>query len=171
MKSKRNIILTGFMGTGKTSVGRILAGRMGWALVDTDALIEERAGKSVADIFAQDGEDSFRRLEREICQQAASGQMQVIVAGGGAPLDPATRRVFLEDNVLVCLTCEPDEIARRLSGDATRPLLNENPVERIQELLAARKSIYDALPNSIDTTHRAPDEVVEEILKLWQNQF
>jgi shikimate kinase len=163
----RNIVLTGFMGTGKTTVGLILAGRLSWSFVDTDALIELRSGRAIADIINQDGEMAFRHLERDACQQVAAKREQVVATGGGALLDPANRAALSESGLVVCLTCNPAEIVRRLNGDQSRPLLAGNPVARIQELLAARKPIYDALPNHVDTTRRTPEEVANEVLALW----
>ena len=167
MKNDGNIVLTGFMGTGKTSVGLILAERLGWPFVDTDALIEARAGRSVGDIINRDGEAIFRQLERAVCQEVAAGHEQVIATGGGALLDSLNRAALLESGMVVCLTCHPEEIARRLDGDRTRPLLAGDAVVRIQELLAARQPVYDALPYHVDTTHLTPEETTDEVLRLW----
>jgi shikimate kinase len=166
-KRARNIVLTGFMGTGKTDAGLILAGRLGWTFLDTDVLVEERAGRAIADIFSEDGEAAFRRLERAACLEVAARREHVIATGGGTLLDSNNRAVLLMDNLLVCLTCDPEEIARRLTGDQTRPLLAGDPVERIRELLVARKPVYDALPHHVDTTRRTPEEVADEVLKLY----
>jgi shikimate kinase len=163
----RNIVLTGFMGTGKTSVGQVLARRLEWPYVDTDALVERMAGKAVADLIRCDGEAVFRRLERAACLEVAARRKQVVGTGGGALLDPKNRAVMLMDNLLVCLTCDAEEIARRLDGDDSRPLLDGDPVTRIDELLAARKTVYDALPHHVDTTRRTPEEVADAVLQLW----
>ena len=162
-----NIVLTGFMGTGKTSAGLVLARRLDWPFLDTDALVEGRAGRPVADIIAQDGEAAFRRLERAACLEVAAGREQVIATGGGAVLDPASRAVLLMNNLVVCLSCEPEEIARRLEGGEARPLLAGDLLARIRELLAVRKLVYDALPHTFDTTDRTPEEVADEVLALW----
>jgi shikimate kinase len=121
-KSPRNIVITGFMGTGKTTVARIAAGRLGLELVSTDALIEARAGQSIPEIFAQKGEAAFRSLEAIICREVAMRPDVVIDTGGGALLNPTTRAAFTESGLVICLTCAPDEIMRRLSGDSSRPL-------------------------------------------------
>lgn len=161
------VVLTGFMGTGKTTVGRILSERLGWPLVDTDSVVEELAGRPVPEIIRAEGERVFRRWEREACQRVAAGGQQVIATGGGALLDPANRAVLSDNGLVVCLTCHPAEIARRLDGDETRPLLDGDPVARIQELLTARAPAYDSLPHHVDTTRRSPEQVADEILALW----
>lgn len=163
----RNIVLTGFMGTGKTRVGQVIAERLGWPYVDTDALVEEMAGQPVPDLIRGQGEAAFRRLERAACRDVASRRGQVVSTGGGALLDPENQAVMLADNLLVCLTCDAAEIARRLAGDESRPLLDGDSVARIHELLAARKPVYDALPHHVDTTRRTPEEVADRVLQLW----
>lgn len=164
----RNIVLTGFMGTGKTSVGHALAAHLGWPFVDTDALIEAQAGRAIADIINRDGEEYFRRMERAACQRVATYQQHVIATGGGAFLDRENHAALSSGNLVVCLTCEPDEILRRLNGDRTRPLLAGDPAARVRSLLAERQPLYDGLPNHIDTTRRTPDEAAQEVLALWQ---
>ncbi len=163
-----NIVLAGFMGTGKTSVGRILSARLNWPLVDTDAVIEELAGRPVPEIIRVEGESVFRRWEREACKRVATGKRQVVATGGGALLDPANRATLADGGLVVCLTCHPEEIVRRLAGDDTRPLLDPDPVTRIRELLDARASVYDALPHHVDTTTGSPEQVADEILSLWR---
>jgi len=163
-----NIVLTGFMSTGKTSVGRILATRLDWPLVDTDAVVEELAGRPVPEIIRIEGEPVFRRWEREACKRVATGKQQVVATGGGTLLDPENRTALCDGGLVVCLTCDPREIARRLNGDETRPLLDPDPVTRIRELLEARATVYDALPHHVDTTSGSPEQVANEILSLWR---
>ncbi len=163
-----NIVLTGFMGTGKTSVGRILSARLNWPLVDTDEVVEELAGRPVPEIIRVEGESVFRRWEREACKRVATGKRQVVATGGGALLDPVNRATLSDGGLLVCLTCQPEEIVRRLEGDDTRPLLDHDPVTRIRRLLDARATVYDALPHHVDTTTGSPEQVADEILSLWR---
>jgi len=163
-----NIVLAGFMGTGKTSVGRILSARLNWPLVDTDTVVEELAGRPVPEIIRVEGESVFRRWEREACKRVATGKQQVVATGGGALLDPANRATLADGGLVVCLTCHPEEIARRLEGDETRPLLDHDPVTRIRQLLDARATVYDALPHHVDTTTGSPEQVADEILSLWR---
>jgi shikimate kinase len=166
-ESPHNIAITGFMGTGKTTVARIVAGRLGFELVSTDALIEARAGQSIPEIFAQKGEAAFRRLEAIICREVAMRPDVVIDTGGGALLDPASRAAFLKSGLVICLTCAPDEIMRRLSGDSSRPLLAGDARARIAALLAERAPIYNALSHHVDTTHRSPEQAADEVIALW----
>ncbi|MEW6580107.1 MAG: shikimate kinase [Chloroflexota bacterium] len=161
-----NLVLAGFMGTGKSMVGRLVAERLGLAFVDTDAEIERRAGRSIAQIFAQDGEAAFRRLEAQVCQEVAAGRGQVIAVGGGALLDDSTRQAFERTGLIVCLTCSLDEILRRVGDDPARPLFSTDR-ERLTALYAARAAHYAALPHTVDTTARTPAAVAGEVIRLW----
>jgi len=161
-----NLVLAGFMGVGKSTVGRIVAGRLGLAFVDTDAEIERRAGRSIAQIFAQDGERTFRRLEAEVCRAVAAQRGQVIAVGGGALLDNSTRHAFAQTGLIVCLTCTLDESLRRVGDDATRPLFSTDRA-RLAALYAARAAHYASLPHTIDTTACTPAGVAGEVIRLW----
>ncbi len=162
----RNLVLAGFMGTGKSVIGRMVADRLGLSFVDTDAVIEARAGRTVARIFAEEGEAAFRAHEAAICQEAAARCHQVIAVGGGALLDDQTRQRVIERALVVCLICELDEIVRRVGNDPARPLFSPDP-DRLAALLAARAAHYSGLPHHVDTTHRTPDDVVAEVIRLW----
>ncbi len=166
--NKRNIALWGFMGTGKSTAGRLVAARLGLAFVDTDAVIEARAGRTIADIFAQEGEPAFRALEAAVCQEVAAGREQVIAAGGGALLDPAVFDALAASSLLVNLTCDLDEILRRVGDDPARPLFAGERA-RLARLLADRAAHYARVSHQIDTTHLAPHDVAEEIIRLWQS--
>ncbi|MBN1201604.1 MAG: shikimate kinase [Anaerolineae bacterium] len=169
-KHAQNIVLTGFMGTGKSTVGRLVADRLGLAFVDTDAIIEARDGRTIADIFAQDGEAAFRQLEADVCLQTASQRGQVIATGGGALLNPVVRETFEASGLVICLKCGLDEAIRRVGDDPARPLFATER-DRLARLLAARADLYDSLPHQIDTTHHSPPEIVEEVLRLWYMQI
>jgi shikimate kinase len=161
------IVLTGFMGTGKTVVGRRLAARLGRELLDTDALVERAAGRTVREIFAEDGEARFRELEREAVASACAAGDVVVSTGGGALLDERSFQALARDALLVCLTATPRTIARRVRGTAhERPLLHGHAslVRRIRDLLAARAPLYARIPLEIDTSNLSVDEVVEEIV-------
>jgi shikimate kinase len=164
------LILTGFMGTGKTEVGRRLARATSRAFVDTDNLVEVAAGRSIADIFAADGEAHFRELEREAVRRAVAVPDAVVATGGGALLDAESRRVLLAAGPVVCLTATPEEILRRVGTGDERPLLTgETPTERlatIRTLLEARDPSYRLATHRVDTTGRSIDEVVGEIRSL-----
>ncbi len=163
----RNLILTGFMGTGKTAVGREVARRLEAPFVDMDSEIEARAGKSIPRIFAEDGEATFRRMEAALSQELSRRNGLVIATGGGALVDPANRRALMESGTVVCLTATGDEILRRVggSGDADRPLLNvAHPRAEIARLLAARRQAYAAIPWQIDTTRLSIEEVARRVM-------
>ncbi len=164
-----NLVLAGFMGTGKSTVGRIVAARLGLAFVDTDAEIERRAGRPIAQIFAQDGEAVFRRLEAQVCQETAAGRDQVIAVGGGALLDDETRRAFAQSSLIICLTASLDEILRRVGDDPARPLFSTDR-ERLAALYNRRADHYASLPHTVETTARTPAEVAGEVIDLWKRQ-
>jgi shikimate kinase len=162
-----NLVVTGFMGTGKSTIGQLAAARLGLAFVDTDTEIEKQAGRTIADIFAQDGEPAFRQLEAEICVRIAGQSGQVVATGGGALLNPQIREAFTASGLVVCLTCDLDEIIRRVGNDPARPLFTVDR-DQLAKRLAARTGPYNSLPHHLDTTHLTPQQAVEEILWLWQ---
>jgi shikimate kinase len=160
----RTIVLMGFMGTGKSEVGRRLAQRLGRAFVDTDQLVEERAGKRVAEIFADDGEPAFRALERAAVADAAARSGVVVAVGGGAVLDPENVRLLRDAGVLVYLTARPQVILRRVGDTKHRPLLRDDPKGTIDRLLAERGPVYAAAADvTVDTSEHTVDGVVKEI--------
>ncbi len=163
-----NVVLTGFMGTGKSRVGREVARCLGRPFVDMDAEIEARAGKSIPRIFAEEGEAAFRRMEAGLCRELGGRSGLVIATGGGALLDPSNRAAMGSNGVLICLTASAGEIHRRVSGgDAPgRPLLDvTDPVAEIGRLLAARHEAYAAIPWQLDTTDLSVDGVVERVIQ------
>lgn len=163
----RNIILIGFMGTGKTVVGRALAERLRWKFMDTDRLIEERAGKSIPEIFAESGEEAFRKMEGEIARELPTMRHCVIATGGGFPLREENRRAAMDAGRVILLVASPEEIWHRIGQSRHRPLLQvENPMDRIRQLLAERSAAYDAIPTRISTDRRAPEALAAEILEL-----
>ena len=162
-----NLVLTGFMGTGKTTVGQAAARRLGRPFVDMDDEIVARAGKSIPRIFAEDGEPAFRRIESAVCAELSARTGLVVATGGGALVNPANRAAMQRTGVVICLDAEPDEILRRVSGDDERPLLNvADPAGRIAELLAARRDAYAAIPWHVETTGLDVDAVVAQVLAL-----
>jgi len=162
-----NIVITGFMGTGKSSVGRLVAERLGRAFVDMDLLIEEREGCSIAEIFATRGEPEFRAVERELCRELAARSDLVIATGGGALIDPVNREVMGRSGVLFCLWCEPEEILHRLASAEDRPLLDvEDRRRQIEALLAERREAYAQIPHQIETTDMTIEQVAEKVIRL-----
>ncbi len=163
----RNIILVGFMGTGKTVAGKSLARRLKMKFVDIDDLIEEREGMKISDIFASKGEPYFRKAEREIIKEVSAQSGLVIAAGGGAVVDEENVKNLKSSGVMVCLAATPDKIFERTKGHAHRPLLNvSDPREKISELLTKRAEYYARADHRIDTTALSIDEVVRKIVEL-----
>ena len=166
---RQNIVLTGFMATGKTTVGRLLADELGYEWVDTDSVIERRHGP-IAEIFARDGEEAFRAMERELAVELAGQEGLVISTGGRMMLDPAVTEVFVGARVF-CLTAQPEEIARRIGrpGQPVRPLLEEqDPIARIAELLAEREAGY-ARFEQVKTGGRWFSAIVADLVERLKN--
>lgn len=163
-----NIILTGFMATGKTTVGRLLAEKLEFKFVDTDAQIVEKHGKSVAEIFVEDGEKAFRQMERDAARELGEAVRQVISTGGRMMLDPENIRSLAPFGHIFCLTAPAEEILRRVLsqvGGMDRPLLNgDNPKAKIVSLLAEREAGYGRFIQ-IDTANQTPDEICIQILE------
>ncbi len=163
--ARSNLILAGFMGTGKSVVGKALAERLAWRFVDMDELIVARAGKPITRIFAEDGEPRFRAMERELVRELAQQRNQVVATGGGIVLNPDNLRDFSQAGLVVCLSAAPDEILRRVGNSTQRPLLNQSdPAAAIRKLLAKRRALYDAIPCQVNTTGLTVAEVVAIIL-------
>lgn len=160
--AQRPIILAGFMATGKTTVGQILAERLQREFIDMDELIVQRTGCAIADLFAKYGERFFRTIEKGICHELSIRRSMVISTGGGALMDADSRAVMLAHGFVVCLLADPAVIEQRLRLSSDRPLA---PTWR--ELLAARMPVYQSFPLQMDTTHKNPDQIAEEILSLW----
>lgn len=159
------VVLTGFMGTGKTRIGERLAARLGRPFVDTDALVERHEGRSVAAIFAAAGEAHFRAAERRAVAEACGVADAVIATGGGAIVDPVNRETLRAAAPIVCLTARPDIIlARAKRHGETRPLLQgDDPGARIAALLAERADAYARADLTLDTSDRGIDDVVADI--------
>lgn len=161
----RNIVLVGFMGTGKSVTGRVLAQRLGRRFLDMDTLIEERQGMTIPRIFAQHGEPHFRRLERALVQELAAQGDLVVAPGGGIVLNPDNIRDFSATGLVVCLRASPEMILSRVGQDPNRPLLQtDDKLGRIRELLGKRKHLYDAIPHQFETDGKTAEQVAEEIL-------
>jgi dihydroorotase len=162
-----NIVLMGFMGTGKSAVGRALARRLGQPFLDMDTIIEERAGKPIPRIFAEDGEPHFRAMERTLAQELSQRHGLVIACGGGVVLNPDNIRDYSRTGVVVCLTATPETIFKRTAKDRNRPLLEEKDrMQRIVELLEKRKALYAAISHQVDTTAPTADQVAETIMRI-----
>lgn len=157
------IFLTGFMGTGKTTVGKKLAERLGRTFVDTDQVIERDEGRPITAIFATDGEAYFRALERRVIDGVPADA--VVATGGGAMVDPTNRERMRAAGPIVCLSADPDTILERTAGNSERPLLSgSDPRRSIRELLARRASAYAEADFIIDTSKMDAGEVVDSVI-------
>jgi shikimate kinase len=163
--NSRNIVITGFMGTGKSTVAPVVAEQLGRTFIETDAEIIQRAGKTIPEIFADQGEPAFRQMEHDLCVHLAEQRELVIATGGGMLINEANRQLMLDSALVICLSAPPDVIEQRLSGDDGRPLAG-----KWRELLQARQAAYAAIPSQIDTTGKAPEQIAQEVIALWQNQ-
>jgi shikimate kinase len=165
------VILTGFMATGKTEVGRRLARSLGCPFVDTDGLVEAAAGRPIPEIFATEGETRFRELERDAVVQACAVPDAVVATGGGTLLDAENRRRLAAAGPIVCLSAEPKVILERVGDPSGRPLLmngkgRSGGLARIQTLLAERAGAYALATHAVDTSGLTVDEVVERVRVL-----
>jgi shikimate kinase len=162
------IFLTGFMGTGKSAIGRLLAERLGRPFVDTDAEVERETGATIAAIFRDRGESDFRRLESTVLTRAAAVDGAIFATGGGAPTIAENRRRMHECGTIVRLAAAPETVLERVGGGDDRPLLAGAPdrAARVRELLAAREDAYADADLVVDTTGLAPAAVVDRIVDV-----
>jgi len=163
----KNIILIGFMGTGKTAVGKKLAIRLGFSYLDTDTIIEDRAGCTIAELFKGQGETYFRGLERSVIQEVVQSQRCVISTGGGAVVDPQNLELLKKNGFVICLTSSPEKILERtVRKRSVRPLLQgKEPLKEIERLLKLRVRYYEKADWTVDTTEKTVVEVVSLIEK------
>ena len=160
------VVLIGPPGSGKSTVGAALAARLGLPLHDTDAAIEAAAGRSISDIFIEDGEPTFRELERAEVARAVEQEDGVLALGGGAPVDPLTEQV-LAGQVVVFLDVGIADASKRVGFDQSRPLLAVNPRASWVRLMNERRPVYERVATPrVDTAGRIPDAVAEEIAPL-----
>ncbi|HAM52818.1 MAG TPA: shikimate kinase [Nitrospiraceae bacterium] len=161
-----NIVLTGFMGTGKTAIGRELSNMLRWRLIDVDEEIVKTKKMSINEIFSRFGEPAFRDIETATIREIASQKHVIISTGGGAVLRRENMDILKQNGVIVNLSATPDTIITRTSGNNERPLLQvENPSQRIKELLEVRRSFYEKADIMIDTESKTPHQIAEEILE------
>jgi shikimate kinase len=172
---KKNLIyLTGFMGSGKSTIGPILANTLGYDFVDVDKLVVERVGKSVKEIFQDEGEKYFRTIEWNIIQEVSRCKERVISLGGGTMMDPRNFALVKESGVLVYLYSSPEHLLQRLRNKTDRPVLSNSEGERLElpqlrerifQLYAARAPIYSQAHIIIDTDERKVGKTVDDIVK------
>ena len=164
-----NIALIGFMGTGKSSVGRLIAEQLRFPLIDTDEMIVSRAGKSIADIFSQDGESRFREFELQIVTELATHKRAVICTGGGLGANEANLASLKQHAMVVCLWASPEKIWERVRNQTHRPLLQgPDPMAKIRELLADREHSYKQADVLLSTDVRSLKEVAAQVLHQFR---
>lgn len=160
----RNVALIGFMGTGKSSVGRLVAEYLRFAFYDTDEWIEAYSGKSIHTIFTEQGEAAFRKLEQQVVLEFATLKGAVISTGGGVGANDANLASLKQHALVVCLWASPSVIWSRVQTQTHRPLLQtENPQEKIRELLAAREPFYRQADILVNTEVRSAKEVAQHV--------
>ena len=162
------VLLVGFMASGKSSVGKELASLLGWGFEDFDTVIEARAGKGVSQIFAEDGEVEFRRLESGVAEELLARSNTVVASGGGWPAQPGSWKMVTEDTMSVWLQVSAVVSVRRASEEgSTRPLLDgEDVADRATALLLAREASYGRARYALDSEQYSPQELASEIMRL-----
>jgi shikimate kinase len=166
-----NLYFVGFMGTGKTTVGHAVAQRMGYQLIDSDVEIERKAGKSIADIFASEGESAFRAMERDFIERGHPPGKCVVACGGGLVVQPGMLELLKSKGVIICLHATLETILKRTQGSRHRPLLNvDDPMERIRTLYATREPIYRQAGTVILTDGRPLGEIVTHVIRTYRRE-
>ncbi|MGD1088241.1 MAG: shikimate kinase [Verrucomicrobiota bacterium] len=164
-----NLALIGFMGTGKTSVGRMIAEQLHFDYLDTDELIQMHTGRTIADIFKTDGEPAFRALEQNVVAELASRVKTVVATGGGLPTNPVNLAGLKTHALVVCLWASPETIWERVRNQSHRPLLHDaDPQKKIHELLAAREPFYRQADVLLNTELRSVREVTQQIVHQFR---
>lgn len=162
-----NIWLIGMMGSGKTTVGRLLAHKRMMDFHDVDAIITTRAAGSVSELWRRSGEDGFRAIEATVVEELAAGDGAVIASGGGAVMQDGNRQAMRRSGLVIWLQASPDILAARLVDADDRPLLADGSSGRITELLEKRLGAYqEAAHHAVDTSHLTPGEVVDKVDEL-----
>jgi shikimate kinase len=165
-----NIALVGFMGTGKSTVGRIVASMLHFDFLDTDEMIENMAGKRISDIFSSEGEERFREYEKQAVARLKEINHSVISTGGGLVTRPENLASLKEHSLVVCLWCSAETIHRRVGHQLHRPLLQvEHPLERIRELLDQRAPAYRQSDVLLNSEFRKPREVASHVVHQFRS--
>ena len=168
----RNIVLVGFMGTGKTSVAKKLAECLQMSIIDTDDIVVEDSGMDIADIFARYGEVHFRDLESAAVRKAANLENHVISTGGGVVLRESNLEMLKRNGVVFCLTATSEEIWRRVGSATHRPLLQApNPLGHIEQMLIERRPFYARADYEISTTGLSIKAVTDKIIEIFQQNL
>jgi shikimate kinase len=163
-----NLYLVGFMGTGKSTIGRAVAQRLGFGFLDSDHVIEEREGRPIPEIFASQGEAAFRALERAFVEGGHPDRGTVVACGGGLVIQPGMLELLRARGVLICLHASLETILRRTQGNRNRPLLNvDNPADRIAQLFAQREPVYRRVGTTILTDGRPMADIAGHVVRAY----
>ncbi|TVR53915.1 MAG: shikimate kinase [Puniceicoccaceae bacterium] len=166
-----NLYLIGFMGTGKTTVGRLVAKRQKMTFLDSDHQIERAAGRTIPEIFEKEGETRFRELEVAFIEEGHPAAGCVVACGGGLAVQPGNLERLRRRGVVVCLEASPEVILQRTSGNTNRPLLRvADPMERIRELLAERAAFYRQAGTQVLTDKRRLPEIVRHVSRIYREE-
>lgn len=166
-----NLYLVGFMGTGKTTIGRAVAQRLGFALVDSDQEIEKQQGRAIADIFATDGEAVFREMERTFIEGGHPAARAVVSCGGGLVVQPGMLERLKARGAVICLHASIETILARTARHRHRPLLNvEDPDSQVRALYAAREPIYKRSGTVLLTDGRPLNDIVGHVIRAWRRE-
>ncbi len=164
-----NLYLVGFMGTGKSTVGRAVAHKLGFTFVDSDVEIERLQGRTINDIFAQDGEPTFRALERDFIERGHPAERTVIACGGGLVVQPGMLEILKSKGVVVCLHASIETILDRTGRHRTRPLLAvDDPEQRVRTLFAQREPVYNRCGTVILTDARPLHDITAHVVRAWR---
>jgi shikimate kinase len=165
----KNIVLIGFMGSGKTVVGKMISGKLDRKFIDIDKLIEEEQGQTIQEMFSGFGEGYFRKLEKEMAAGVVKEEDQVIATGGGVVLDPENMANLRKNGIIIWLDVSPEAARKRTGSDGSRPLLKVSyPEKTIEELLSFRKPLYSHADFKVETSNLSIEEVTSKILNFLE---
>lgn len=166
----RNIVLTGFMGSGKTSVGKITAANLGYDFIDIDSYIEEKHNKKISEIFKEKGEDYFRNIETDAVNELAGRENTVIATGGGTVIKKENIKALRKNGVIIFLYCDASVVMKRVGKDESRPLLKDKTERDIENMINHRREFYQNNDYEIDVSAITPIEVAKKVVVNY-NKF
>ena len=176
MADKLNIYLIGLSGTGKTRSGQLVAESLGWPFVEMDGVIEDRSGKTIPNIFKDNGEEYFRDLESQILEEVAKRGGRIVSTGGGVPIRSQNRKTMNSTGLVIRLTATAQTLHKRLAvsakrrGRSVRPLLgNDAPIQKIENMMIAREKAYSSANITLDTENKSHQQVAKMIIEAWRN--
>ncbi|MDD3150869.1 MAG: shikimate kinase [Candidatus Gastranaerophilales bacterium] len=165
----KNIVLIGLMGSGKTTIGKLLAQKLGLNFIDTDSIIEKEANKTINEIFENYGEELFRKLESNTIKEISKREEKVISTGGGIVENPENMQNLRKNGIIVYLEAGPKELYERIKGDNNRPLLKNNPKDTLKNLFEKRSPLYKQADIIVNTEHKESYEIINEIIEKYKN--